>query len=484
MKRFLTIILATFMLCACTGCSGGGINSNVEGTSSSSDNTGSGINSNIESASNSTDNTDGDIPEALKRQNEINYYTVDEVKKMIRENTRFNISEDFVSLVPKSVSYICSFDKAAVNRQAPAEFYDDFKEMFAYLFPNEKFNDDYFFYYYIPNEESNRQEGEFPIKNFKKYYDDAVSEKNVISYYFYSPYSHFAEKEGSDYAHRVEKDSSDINDRNIFLEFGPPIGNYLSNVNKGVLAEYYSKEKGENNDYWLEVTGTVLCEEYETVRSCTPDCTDKYRLLDGKEISVAEAVTFFENYMNNLPCPKDPVYDTKVTGVNVKKLGEDKYFFMFQITPTYAGVPLDWGRFRLTSESELRTTTGFYGTMAVTDDIDSFVGYVRAASITDEKVTDKLLPFDKAISKIEQSLTEQVSFEVLSADLVYEQMTYYGAYDIPLEEQKRETSPAWKVVVQNKNNDLVYTCYIDADTGDNFSYSKAAFYTADEEAES
>ena len=484
MKRFLTIILATFMLCACTGCSGGGINSNVEGTSSSSDNTGSGINSNIESASNSTDNTDGDIPEALKRQNEINYYTVDEVKKMIRENTRFNISEDFVSLVPKSVSYICSFDKAAVNRQAPAEFYDDFKEMFAYLFPNEKFNDDYFFYYYIPNEESNRQEGEFPIKNFKKYYDDAVSEKNVISYYFYSPYSHFAEKEGSDYAHRVEKDSSDINDRNIFLEFGPPIGNYLSNVNKGVLAEYYSKEKGEKNDYWLEVTGTVICEEYETVRSCTPDCTDKYRLLDGKEISVAEAVTFFENYMNNLPCPKDPVYDTKVTGVNVKKLGEDKYFFMFQITPTYAGVPLDWGRFRLTSESELRTTTGFYGTMAVTDDIDSFVGYVRAASITDEKVTDKLLPFDKAISKIEQSLTEQVSFEVLSADLVYEQMTYYGAYDIPLEEQKRETSPAWKVVVQNKNNDLVYTCYIDADTGDNFSYSKAAFYTADEEAES
>lgn len=187
--------------------------------------------------------------------------------------------------------------------------------------------------------------------------------------------------------------------------------------------------------------------------------------------------------MNDLPCPKDPVYDTKVTGVNVKKLGEDKYFFMFQITPTYAGVPLDWGRFRLTSESELRTTTGFYGTMAVTDDIDSFVGYVRAASITDEKVTEKLLPFDKAISKIEQSLTEQVSFEVLSADLVYEQMTYYGAYDIPLEEQKRETSPAWKVVIQNKNNDLVYTCYIDADTGDNFSYNKAAFYTADEEAD-
>ena len=150
---------------------------------------------------------------------------------------------------------------------------------------------------------------------------------------------------------------------------------------------------------------------------------------------------------------------------------------MFYITPTYAGIPLDWGRFRLSSESELRTTTGFYGTMAVTDDMDSFVGYVRAGSITDEKVTDKLLPFDKAISKIEQSLTEQVSFEVLSADLVYEQMTYYGPYDIPLKEQKRETSPAWKVVIQNKNNDLVYTCYIDADTGDNFSFDKAAFYT-------
>lgn len=186
MKRFLTIILATFMLCACTGCSGG-------------------IDSNIESASNSSDNTDDDMPEALKRQNEINYYTDDEVKKMIRENTKFGISEDFVSLVPKSVSYICSFDKAAVNRQAPAEFYDDFKEMFAYLFPNEKFNDDYFFYYYIPDdeEESNMKEEEYPIKNFKKYYDDAVSEKNIISLYFYSPYSHFVEKDGSEYAYRI-----------------------------------------------------------------------------------------------------------------------------------------------------------------------------------------------------------------------------------------------------------------------------------------
>ena len=457
MKKFLAIILASLLLCSFAGCSGE--NNSI----------------NNDSGSVNTDDKSDGIPEALKRKNEISYYTSDEVKKIIKENTKFDISEDFESFVPKSVSYLSYFDYAPVNRPDISDFYTDFKEMFAYLFPDEKFNDDYFFYYYIGTDEEveNMKEDEYPIKNVKKYFDEAADGKRKISYYFYSPYSHFA-----------EKDSSDINDRNIFLEFGPPIGNYLSNVNKGVLAEYYSKEKGEKNDYWLEVTGTVICEEYETVRSCTPDCTDKYRLLDGKEISVADAVTFFEKYMNDLPCPKDPVYDTKVTGVNVKTLGEDKYFFMFQITPTYAGVPLDWGRFRLTSESELRTTTGFYGTMAVTDDIDSFVGYVRAASITDEKVTDKLLPFDKAISKIEQSLTEQVSFEVLSADLVYEQMTYYGAYDIPLEEQKRETSPAWKVVIQNKNNDLVYTCYIDADTGDNFSYSKAAFYTETEEAES
>ena len=97
MKRFLTIILATFMLCACTGCSGGGINSNIE------------------SASNSTDNTDGDIPEALKRKNEISYYTSDEVKKIIKENTKFDISEDFESFVPKSVSYLSYFDYAPVR---------------------------------------------------------------------------------------------------------------------------------------------------------------------------------------------------------------------------------------------------------------------------------------------------------------------------------------------------------------------------------
>ncbi len=460
MKKFLAIILASLLLCPLTGCSeeNNSINNDSTQSDSSTDN----------DSTDKTDDNDNIIPEALKRKNEITYYTNDEVKKIIKENTKFSISEDFESIVPKSVSYISYFDYAPVNRPDISDFYTEFKEMFAYLFPDEKFDDDYFFYYYIRTDEEmeNMKEDEYPIKNVKKYFDEAADGKRKISYYFYTPYAEW-----------VEKDEGEITDRNIFLEFGPPIGNYLSNVNKGVLAEYYSKEKGEKNDYWLEVTGTVICEEYETVSSCTPDCTDKYKLLDGKEISVADAVVFFENYMNDLPCPKDPVYDTKVTGVDVKKCGEDKYFFMFYITPTYAGIPLDWGRFRLSSESELRTTTGFYGTMAVTDDMDSFVGYVRAGSITDEKVTDKLLPFDKAISKIEQSLTEQVSFEVLSADLVYEQMTYYGPYDIPLKEQKRETSPAWKVVIQNKNNDLVYTCYIDADTGDNFSFDKAAFYT-------
>ena len=454
------------MLCACTGCSGGGINSNIE------------------SASNSTDNTDGDIPEALKRKNEISYYTSDEVKKIIKENTKFDISEDFESFVPKSVSYLSYFDYAPVNRPNISDFYTDFKEMFAYLFPDEKFNDDYFFYYYIRTDEEteNAKEDEYPIKNVKKYFDEAADGKRKISFYFYSPYSHFAEKEGTDYAHRVEKDSSDINDRNIFLEFGPPIGNYLSNVCKGVLVEQYCKDSGEKNNHFLENWDAEIKGHYKVIGRYDRDSTEKFRLLDGKEISVADAVTFFENYLKNAPCPKSPVYDMRVMSVIVQQYDQDRYFYSFTTTPTYGGIPFDWDRFYLSSDSMYETTL-CNGSMVTTDDIDSFYGYRRTGSITDEKVTDKLLPFDKAISKIEQSLTEQVSFEVLSADLVYTPLKYYGSYDIPLEEQKSKTTPAWKVVIQNKNNDLVYTCYIDADTGDNFSYSKAAFYTETEEAE-
>ena len=467
MKKFLAIILASLLLCSFAGCSGE--NNSI----------------NNDSGSVNTDDKSDGVPEALKRKNEISYYTSDEVKKIIKENTKFDISEDFESFVPKSVSYLSYFDYAPVNRPNISDFYTDFKEMFAYLFPDEKFNDDYFFYYYIRTDEEteNAKEDEYPIKNVKKYFDEAADGKRKISYYFYSPYSHFAEKEGSDYAHRVEKDSSDINDRNIFLEFGPPIGNYLSNVCKGVLVERYCKDSGEKNDHFLENWDDELRGKYKVIGKYDRDSTEKFRLLDGKEISVADAVTFFENYLNNAPCPKSPVYDMKVMSVIVQQYDSDKYFYSFTTTPTYGGIPFDWDRFYLSSDSMYETTL-CDGSMVTTDDIDSFYGYRRTGSITDEKVTEELLPFDKAISKIEQSLTEQVSFEVLSADLVYEQMTYYGAYDIPLEEQKRETSPAWKVVIQNKNNDLVYTCYIDADTGDNFSYSKAAFYTETEEAES
>ena len=460
MKRFFTIILAIFMLCACTGCSGGDISSNAEGTS------------------NSSDNTDGDIPEALKRQNEINYYTDDEVKKMISENTKFDISEDFVSLVPKSVSYICSFDRAAVNRQNTAEFYDDFKEMFAYLFPNEKFNDDCFFYYYLPDDEeqSDMEEDEYSIKNVKKYYDDAVSEKNVISYYFYSPYSHFVEKTGSEYSHFVENVSSDITDRNIFLEFGPPIGNYLSNVNKGVLVDRYCKDNGEKNDHFLENWEHSIRQNYKVIGNYTPDSTEKFRLLDGKEISIADAATFFENYLNNAPCPKSPVYDMKVMSVMVQQYDSDKYFYTFTTTPTYGGIPFDWHRFSVSSDS-LYETTLCDGTMVVSDDIDCFYGYRRTGSVTDEKVTEELLPFDKAISKIEQSLTEQVSFDILSADLVYTPLRYNGPYDIPLEEQRRKTTPEWKAVLYNHNDNMVYICYIDANTGEHFRAEKASFLT-------
>ena len=439
MKRFLAIILATFMLCSCAGCS---------------------------DSNNNSDNTDSNLPEALKRRNEISYYTDDEVKTIIGENTKFNISEDFVSLVPKSVSYICSFERAAVNRQDTAEFYDDFKEMFAYLFPNEKFDDDYFFYYYLPDDEekSNMKEDEYPIKNVRKYYDDAISGKNVISYYFYSPYAEW-----------VEKDSSEITEQNIFLEFGSPIGNYLSNVNKGILANYYYADKGKKNNDWLETIEPLMRGEYEVVKTCSPECTDKYKLFDGKEISVADAVTFFENYLNNAPCPKLPVYDMKVTSVAVQQYDSDKYFYTFTTTPTYGGIPFDWTRFNLSSDSLLYESTLCDGTMVVTDDIDSFYGYTRTGSITDEKVTEELLPFDKAISKIEQSLTEQASFDILSADLVYTPLKYNGPYDIPLEEQKRKTTPEWKAVLYNHNDNMVYICYVDADTGENFRAEKALF---------
>lgn len=474
MKKFLAIILASLLLCSLAGCS-------EENNSINNDSTQNDSSSNNDSTDKTNDN-DNSIPEALKRKNEISYYTNDEVKKIIKENTKFDISENFESFVPKSVSYISYFDYAPVNRPDISDFYTEFKEMFAYLFPDEKFNDDYFFYYYIRTDEEteNAKDDEYPIKNVKKYYDDAVSEKNVISYYFYSPYSGFVEKVGSDYAILDNRDSSEVTDRNIFLEFGPPIGNYLSNVCKGVLVEQYCKDSGEKNNHFLENWDAEIKGHYKVIGRYDRDSTEKFRLLDGKEISVADAVTFFENYLKNAPCPKSPVYDMRVMSVIVQQYDQDKYFYSFTTTPTYGGIPFDWDRFYLSSDSMYETTL-CNGSMVTTDDIDSFYGYRRTGSITDEKVTDKLLPFDKAISKIEQSLTEQVSFEVLSADLVYTPLKYYGSYDIPLEEQKSKTTPAWKVVIRNKNNDLVYTCYIDADTGENFRYNKAAFYTEEEE---
>ena len=80
MKKFLAIILASLLLCPLTGCS-------EENNSINNDSTQSDSSINNDSTDKTGDN-DSSIPEALKRKNEISYYTNDEVKKIIKEEMK------------------------------------------------------------------------------------------------------------------------------------------------------------------------------------------------------------------------------------------------------------------------------------------------------------------------------------------------------------------------------------------------------------
>ena len=64
---------------------------------------------------------------------------------------------------------------------------------------------------------------------------------------------------------------------------------------------------------------------YECVSSLFPDSTESFTLLDGKEISIKDAVAFYENYINSIPVTEPPVFKIHVDQVDVFRLDDEHY---------------------------------------------------------------------------------------------------------------------------------------------------------------
>lgn len=397
------------------------------------------------------------FPQREAVPNEIVYYTADEAKEIIQSSTRFTVAEDFECSVPESISHFSSFTLGYYPRQDNAGFYEDFLVMFAYLFPDETVYKDCLFYYGNNSKVSLDENDElvYGVKTVAEEYDRIMSGEEHVQYYFYSP--HFLPGQTS----KAEN--------NIFLEFASPVGSDLSNFNKGVLADYYYESIGKENDVFLETWDANHF--YPAVCTLPPDSEEAYPLIDGVSVSVADAVAFFEDYINNLPLPKNPTLDIKVVQVDVLQCDADTYCYFFTTTKAMDDILFDWYE----QSTQIGGLDYSYvmgtGSMAVSDDVDQIYGMQRAQVVYDEVMHTEGISFATAMQKMEENLSAQIDFEVISAEFVYCSKAVED-YSVAPEDYLQPTTASWKVSLYNPNDDFVYVCYVDALDGENFHYYK------------
>lgn len=448
MKRKYLLLVCMLLLCGC-----------ADGTDSHGDSDSHFTNaSQVEEASSTID--DSSVPSRTYPQreavsNEIAYYTDDEAKEIIQSNTHFLVAKDLQCAIPKNISHFSSFTVGYYPRQDNAGFYEDFLTMFDYLFPDETLYEDCLFYAGKNSSIRYDENGEMTntIRTVAEEYDRIMRGEEHVLYYFYSP--HFTAEQTS----KAEN--------NIFMEFTSPVCSDLSNFNKGVLADYYYESRGQENDAFLETwRGTYV---YPTVCTLPPDSEEAYTLLDGVTISVADAVDFFENYINNAPIPENPTFSIKVIWVDVLQCDTDTYCYYFKTTKALDGIPFDWYPNAAYNGGLNYSYTLSFASMAVSDDIDQIYGMTRTQVIYDEVMHTEGISFATAMQKMEKNLSSLIDFEVISADFVYSPKAYKGE-STAAEDYLQPTTASWKVSLYNPNDGLVYVCYVDALDGGNFRY--------------
>ncbi len=372
-------------------------------------------------------------------------YTREEVSGIIGRTDNFTVAEDFICDVPKEIESIKEFTLMYSSRQENEDFYNDFLAMFRHIYPDEPFYEDCVFWY----KETWDEEGEYhrEILPLAETAEDFLNSGNSAKLIFYST---------------NEKEEAE---RNIFLEIASPVCNDLFNLNRGVLAEYRNISKYT----FLE---TVFPRDYYKVATHPADSDAKYTLFDGKEMSVKDAVKFYEDYVNTLPMSHTASTNVRVKEVDVLKYGENAYCYLFINTVSYDGINLSYLRMSEDCTSSSQSCNKFIwsmGSMVVTDEVDHIYGIPRSFIMTEETESSEIISFETAVDIISNAMI--ADYVVTGAELLY-------LPDMPadqrvrIEDYKCRTSAKWKLTLYNESDGLYYHCYINAKDGKGFEYFK------------
>ena len=381
----------------------------------------------------------------INHENSIVYYSREEVADIIARFPNMKLSDSVYLLAPKEIDHVSTFNSSTSPQLSPEKEIEEFRNIFSFFFPDHEFDEECFY----AVADGNNADPDDPGTRFH-----SLSDKNNLEAYLNGT---LGDPEYMRHLMYTEKNKPKGN--SVSLYYRSPFGNDFSKFNKGVLDKFKAALAGNTEYYASEDVNPGRY--YECVSSLFPDSTESFTLLDGKEISIKDAVAFYENYINSIPVTEPPVFKIHVDQVDVFRLDDEHYALKLINSRMYDNIPFDyiWDGVNAGSGRDMS-----YGVMVETDDVDYTYSTFSSHCGFDETQYTEIVPLEKALETASEELTDYVCFEVERVELVYrwnDEMSGKG-----VGEDRNPTYPSWKFTLYNPNDGIYRDAFVDALSGE------------------
>lgn len=182
----------------------------------------------------------------------------------------------------------------------------------------------------------------------------------------------------------------------------------------------------DNNDY-TDITwgyrALDLGTPYKTYYPLIDDISDvSYKMWDGIEYPLDEAISFAENYAKNqFKIGGSDVLDYYVYMVDVRKIEEDRYYYQMNICAAYKGVTLEYDNYYERDDNDYSYYQDSHHLCVFEKDNCSYM-WSSCNSFDNARITNKyteIIPLSAACKAIEKVFTQNKKLKVNSVELQY-----------------------------------------------------------------
>lgn len=392
------------------------------------------------SCANKVSNDDSDNTIKVTKQNfyDISISDFDEIKSnnnydnLFFDNVSLNLSSDICDFSEINMGYFENTQKDSL-----ALFENTLKE----TFDNKISDDDCFFD--SPDIEADFGDltVEYPELHSPTYYQEIVNEELPVDMYLYQ----------TDTYQLHESDQ-------YFLMFSNCA---LLKMNRGNFMR--AVEKNRNLAGWMPRDSYPL---YEMI---SKDEYDREISFNNATQTIADAQNYCSSYFNNLSLPKEDNLTFMISQTNVIETDSSHQALLFFITRAYNGIPFDTlnseGAFSAFSDGNDYYFDSSEALMCNTNEIEYYYLTVNNSNIVSESKIEEIISLKNATDIVSSYMTSNIKFSVENISLVYSNKIVNNT------EYKSTAKPTWKFILNNSNDDLIYTVFVDVESGDCYYYT-------------